>query len=391
MAQKILIYSLAYYPHFVSGAEAAIREITDRIDVTDIDFHLVTLHFDRSDPKEERIGNVHVHRVGFGPSYLSKISFLPLAAWKGRQLHKTLHFSGVWAMMTYMLIPTLLMRLLGAQVPYALTLQDGDPYEKVFGRWFIRPFVPLLRYGFRRATVVQTISQFLSTWPQKLGYQGDIEIIYNGADPRDVTESVTEEEVNELKKQLGKKEGDIYLINTARLEHQKAFDIVIRALLKLPAHISLLIVGSGREEHALKALANSLNVEGRVKFIPKVDRDTASVYRKAADIFVGPSRSEGLGNAFLSAMASRMPVIATQVGGLAEYIFDPEYNEGVEQTAWAVPPDDPEAIAESVRDIMEHPEVVHEVTDRARNMVVSKFNWDMIAREMNERVFKKLH
>lgn len=391
MAQKILIYSLAYYPHFVSGAEAAIREITDRIDVTDIDFHLVTLHFDRSDPKEERIGNVHVHRVGFGPSYLSKISFLPLAAWKGRQLHKTLHFSGVWAMMTYMLIPTLLMRLLGAQVPYALTLQDGDPYEKVFGRWFIRPFVPLLRYGFRRATVVQTISQFLSTWPQKLGYQGDIEIIYNGADPRDVTESVTEEEVNELKKQLGKKEGDIYLINTARLEHQKAFDIVIRALLKLPAHISLLIVGSGREEHALKALANSLNVEGRVKFIPKVDRDTASVYRKAADIFVGPSRSEGLGNAFLSAMASRIPVIATQVGGLAEYIFDPEYNEGVEQTAWAVPPDDPEAIAESVRDIMEHPEVVHEVTDRARNMVVSKFNWDMIAREMNERVFKKLH
>lgn len=391
MAQKILIYSLAYYPHFVSGAEAAIREITDRIDVTDIDFHLVTLHFDRSDPKEERIGNVHVHRVGYGPSYLSKISFLPLAAWKGRQLHKTLHFSGVWAMMTYMLIPTLLMRLLGAQVPYALTLQDGDPYEKVFGRWFIRPFVPLLRYGFRRATVVQTISQFLSTWPQKLGYQGDIEIIYNGADPRDVTESVTEEEVNELKKQLGKKEGDIYLINTARLEHQKAFDIVIRALLKLPAHISLLIVGSGREEHALKALANSLNVEGRVKFIPKVDRDTASVYRKAADIFVGPSRSEGLGNAFLSAMASRIPVIATQVGGLAEYIFDPEYNEGVEQTAWAVPPDDPEAIAESVRDIMEHPEVVHEVTDRARNMVVSKFNWDMIAREMNERVFKKLH
>lgn len=64
--KRVLIFSLAYYPRFVSGAEVAIEEITDRISPTDIEFHMITLRFDRAEPPEELIGNVHVHHVGFG-------------------------------------------------------------------------------------------------------------------------------------------------------------------------------------------------------------------------------------------------------------------------------------------------------------------------------------
>ena len=78
--KRILIFSLAYYPSFVSGAEAAIKEITDRIDPSDIEFHLITLLFDTNALREERIGNVSVHRVGFGGNYLSKMFFIPFAA-----------------------------------------------------------------------------------------------------------------------------------------------------------------------------------------------------------------------------------------------------------------------------------------------------------------------
>jgi len=60
--KKILIFSLAYYPNAVSGAEGAIKEITDRIN--DIEFHMITLRFMREHPSEELFGNVHVHRVG---------------------------------------------------------------------------------------------------------------------------------------------------------------------------------------------------------------------------------------------------------------------------------------------------------------------------------------
>ena len=331
--KKVLIFSLAYYPSFVSGAEAAIKEITDRISPDDIEFHMLTLLFDKSVPREERIGNVYVHRVGFGGAYLSKIFFIPLAAAKARTLDAKLHFDALWSMMTYMLLPVVLAKSLGVKAPHVLTLQDGDPYEKVFERWFIRPIAPLLDYGFRTAAMIQTISVFLAEWPRKRGYTGPIELIYNGANPRDIKDAVSVSEVEEMKKKLGKKPGDLFLVNTSRLVHQKAFDDIIRALTKLPANIKLLAVGSGSDEADLKKLAEDLGVAGRVIFTGQWDRGVVTLYRRASDIFVAPSRSEGLGNAFISALASRLPLLATQVGGMADYVFDEAHNSDREPTA----------------------------------------------------------
>jgi glycosyltransferase involved in cell wall biosynthesis len=386
MSKPVLIFSLAYYPRFVSGAEAAVREITDRIPSSDIEFHMITLRFDMKDPTEESIGNVRVHRVGFGSSYLSKICFVPQAAFCGLRLHRAHQFAGMWAMMTYMLFPITLMRLCGVTVPYALTLQDGDPYEKVFGRWFIRPFTWILDRGFRGATVVQVISDFLGTWVRERGYTGSVVKIYNGADPRDVAGTVTVEEIDTLTLELGKREGDVFLINTARLEHQKGFDTVIRALPLLPLHIKFLAVGEGKDEQALRALAAQLSVSDRVIFVPKVSRDRASVYRKVADIFVAPSRSEGLGIAQLSALATPLPLISTCVGGLSEFVIEDEAH----RTAWVVKPDDPEAISEKVRYILSHPEEVRAVSSRARARILEHFEWDTIARDMEAQVFRPL-
>src|SRR3989344_7235501 len=283
--KRILIFSLAYYPNFVSGAEAAIKEITDRIDPSYIEFHMVTLLFDRAAPRNERIGNVYVHRVGFGDAYLSKILFIPLAAFKARSLDRTLHIDAVWSMMTYMLFPAVLARTIGVRAPRVLTLQDGDTYEKVFERWFIRLLAPILDYGFRTTSIVQTISVFLSEWPKKRGYTGPIELIYNGANPRDIKDAVSPAEVEEMKKKLGKKPGDIFLVNTSRLVHQKAFDDTIRALTKLPPHIKLLAVGSGSDAKDLKKLATNLGVADRIIFTGQVDRGVVTLYRGAADIF----------------------------------------------------------------------------------------------------------
>lgn len=378
--KKILIFSLAYYPRHVSGAEAAIKEITDR--VSGIEFHMVTLRFDAADAAEEKIGNVLVHRVG-GDSYLAKILFPLLAALKARSLNRRHRFDALWAMMTYMLLPVVLAKALGVRAPHMLTLQDGDPYEKVFGRLRILPLLPLVDRGFRTASMVQAISGYLATWPKRRGYNGPVEVIYNGANPRDLAESSDPAAVEALKKKLGKKEGDMYLVNTARLEHQKAQDDVIRALLLLPANIKFLIVGGGSDETMLKNLVKELKLEDRVVFTGQVTRDEVTLYRKASDIFAAPSRSEGLGNAFLSAMASRLPVVATTEGGLAEFIF-----EG--KTAWAVDADSPVQIAAAVQDILAHPEKVRQVTETARAMVVEKYDWNTIAAQMRERVFAKV-
>ena len=385
--KKVLIFSLAYYPRHVSGAEAAVKEITDRI--SDIEFHMVTLRFDASDVKQEKIGRVDVHRVGNG-SYFGKIVFPLSAVLEAHRLHRQHQFDAIWAMMTYMLLPTAIFKIFGVSIPHILTLQDGDPYEKVFSRTRIKPFLFFIDKGFREAQVIQAISTYLAAWPARRGFRGEVEIIYNGANPRDIADAVSQEESEKMKQKLGKQKGEVYLVNTARLEYQKAQDDVIRALPMLPVHVKFLIVGGGSDEKMLKDLVEELDLQSRVMFTGQVDRSEVTAYRKASDIFVAPSRSEGLGNAFLSAMASRLPVVATQEGGLSEFIFDEKRDPQKPTTAWAVEKDSPEQIAAAVKEIMTNPEQVKRVTETARAMVVEKYNWDMIAQQMRERVFGKV-
>ena len=385
-SKKILILSLAYYPNFTGGAEVAIKEITDRISTSDIEFHMITLLFERTESREEKIGNVFVHRVGFGGGYFSKMLYAPLAALKARSLNNELHFDAMWSMMTYMLFPVVLMRILGVRVPHTLTLQDGDTYEEVFERWFIRPFAPLLDFGFRNAAMVQTISTYLATWPPRRGYKGQIEVIPNGSSLPSAQE-YSEQKLAELKQKTGKKNGELFLISVSRLVHQKGIDVVVKALPLLPPHVRFLIVGDGSDKEMLVNLARELGVTERVIFTGQVDRTMTAKYRKISDIFVLPSRSEGQGISFLSTMVSGLPIVATQEGGIADFLFDAKRNPDKPTTGWAVDHDSPKQIAGAVRDILAHPEQVVRVTATAKALALEKYDWNLIAKNMREKVF----
>ena len=397
--KKILILSLDYLPGTISGAEAAIQEITNRISPQYIEFHMVTLYYDSTVPRVTKIGNVLIHRVGiFGkpnasleerrkfPLHYNKHFFQFAAGIKAHFLHRKYRYDGVWSMMAHgTAVPTAIFSLLNPSVPYALTLQEGDPPEHI--ERVMKSVWPLFKRGFLGAKIIQPISEFLALWARSMGYTGSIEIIRNGANPDSINPTFTVADVDALKAQLGKKDGDVYLVNTARLVHQKGFDTTIRALMLLPECVKLLIVGGGPDEQMLKDLAKELRLEDRVVFTGQVDRDVVTRYRFASDIFVGPSRSEGLGNAFLSGMACRLPVVATQVGGIADFLFDVKRNPDKGTTGWAVDPDSPEQIADAVRDILAHPEKVKEVTDRARRMVEEEYDWDIVAKKMKEKIF----
>ncbi|MFA5127115.1 MAG: glycosyltransferase family 4 protein [Patescibacteria group bacterium] len=400
--KRILIFSLAYYPNQTSGAEAAIKEITDRLDTSDIEFHMVTLRYNSAFAKTEKVGNVLVHRIGItrkNPSFedlgkmpldLNKPLYQFLATSQACQLHRKYKYDAIWAMMAHSAgVPAVIFKLTHPKIKYFLTLQEGDPTDYI--EKTMRPLWPLFTRAFTKADKVQAISTFLADWAKKRGVpDSKIEIIHNGANPRDLAESASESEIAELKQKLGKKPSDIYLVNTARLVHQKANDDVIRALKLLPDNIKFLIVGDGPDEQMLKDLTKELHLENRVIFTGRIDRSEVTKYRKVADIFVCPSRSEGLGNAFLSAMASHLPVVATQEGGLAEFIFDAKKNPDKETTAWAVDKDSPEQIVSAVKDILANPEKVKRITDTARQMVERKYNWDMIARDMRDKIFAKI-
>lgn len=396
--KRILIFSLSYYPEFVGGAEIALKEITDRISPNEISFTMITLRYSPSMLEEEKIGNVLVHRVGGGSRkitaaqsykisfYLHKIIFIILATRKALKLHKELPFNGLWAMMSYMVFPVVLMRFLGINIPYAITLQEGDTFERVFKRFQILPFMPMLKSGFRNADALQVISTFLGLWGQKLGFQGYPEVIPNGVEVESFSRSYSDEELVDLRKTIQKKEGDIFLITTSRLVEKNAVDDIIKSLALLPDYIKLFVLGVGPNEKKLKQLAHALGVDSRVRFFGYIDHKELPKYLKISDIFIRPSLSEGMGNSFVEAMASGIPVIGTQEGGLADFLFDPERNPTYPPTGRAVIPRDPRGIAEAVEKYIRDTETATIIVKNAKETVIKRFDWNLIASQMKAKV-----
>ncbi len=386
--KKILIFSLAYFPRPVGGAEIAVKEITARI--PDIEFHVLTHRFDATLPREEKMGNVRVHRIGDGTSYIAKIFFVVRAAFAARRLHTEHQFDAAWAMMSYMSLPLILLRLIGVHLPYALSLQEGDPFEHVFKRPHIRIFAPLLRAGFKNATVTQTISTFLAGWAKQAGFPGEPIVIPNGVDTDAFARAYPEPVINEIKDRLGKRMGDVFVVTTSRLVHKNALDVCIDAMRKLPPNVHFIILGTGPLEKELRLQTTNYELQSRVHFLGHIEHDELPRYLKACDIFLRPSRSEGMGNSFVEAMTAGLPVIATQEGGLSDLIFDTKQNPEMPKTAWVVKKDSAEDIERAVRDIMDRAEIVRGVTATARQMVVEKFDWNLVARDMREKVFAKV-
>jgi glycosyltransferase involved in cell wall biosynthesis len=366
--KRVLIFSLSYFPH-VGGAEVALKELTDRM--SDIEFHMITMNFGAS-PASEQVGNVFVHRVGTGSSYFSKILFVPRAVVTTLRITRSHTFDWYWAMMSYMVFPIVLLRALGDRTKYILTLQDGDPFKRVFNRPHILFFLPLLKFGFRKATRVTAISTYLAHWAKRLGFSGGPLVIPNGADVGRFSEASPSEDFQ-------KKTGETWLVTTSRLVKKNALDDVIRALVSLPNSVKFLILGDGPEHKHLQELAKQLSVSDRVQFMGYVAHDTLPGYLKVCTAFVRPSRTEGFGASFPEAMAAGLPVIATQEGGIADFLFDEHRNPDKPTTGFAVDVDSPLQIADAVKEIMTNPVKVERVRENAFRMVIEKYNWDHIA------------
>lgn len=373
MSKKVLIFSIAYYP-FVGGAEVAIKEITDRME--DIEWHMVTCLLDKKLPRVEVIGNVKIHRLN-----CSKYLFPFLGFWKGRSLHKKYPFDMTWSMMTFAGFAGLFFKIFFNKIPSLLSLQEGTPLSEIKKKsWFV---YPLLRYQFKKADQIQAISNFLATFAKDMGYQKDALVIPNGVTISNFSSTIPQKDKDILMTELGKKPEDIFLVTTSRLSYKNAVDDIIKALKYLPENISLIIMGRGEEGCSLQKLAKDIGVSSRVKFLGLVSQTEIPAYFSVCDIFIRPSRSEGFGNSFIEAMAARLPVIATPVGGIVDFIDDKE-------TGIFCSVDNPQSVADAVSFILENRELTLSIIVKAYERVVSRYDWDYLAKEMKTKVFDKM-
>lgn len=380
MKKKILIFSTAYYP-FVGGAEVSIKEITDRL--SDFDFDLITAKFKADLPKSEKVGNVNIYRLGFGWPILDKL-LLPFwgAIVVGRLQRKNAYLAFYCVMATFASGAAYIFNIFSKQkVPIILNLQEGDSEEHFGNRW-----LGLINFSWqmalRRTTLLTVLSEFLKERAKRFGYGGEIRVIPNGVDmKRFELRSMNYELRGKIRKELGIEEKDIVLVTTSRLVEKNGVGDVIGALPHLDAKIKFLICGVGELEESLKLKAKSLKVEDRVIFAGNVSQDILPKYLKACDIFVRPSLSEGFGISFIEAMASKLPVVATPVGGIVDFLKDGE-------TGYFCKPNNPESLANMIKRVIADPSK-NVVVEKAYRMVLEKYDWDKIVPEIR-KIFENI-
>ena len=146
-----------------------------------------------------------------------------------------------------------------------------------------------------------------------------------------------------------------------------AFGILVRENAEASRRARLVIVGGGPLLAMLQALIQSEQLEQHV-WLAGERSDVPSMTR-GMDIFVLPSLAEGISNTLLEAMASGLPVVATNVGGNAELVV-----EG--QTGILVPPASPRLMAEAMAALLEHPDRARSFGRAGCERVHSQFSLD---------------
>lgn len=378
--KNILIFSLAYIP-FVGGAELAVKEITDRIlpensEISEgFSFDMITLRFDKKWPKFEKIGNVNVYRIS------ALKLFFPFAAFfKAVRLNKKKHYSIIWALMANRAgYATLFFKLTHSKVKYLLTLQEGDtldhPRKQAGLLWVFVGF--LFRKIFTKADCIQCISNYLANWARSMGKNDCIEIIPNGINLNNLRSKISNLKNKERKT----------IITTSRLVLKNGVDILIEAIsiLKkegLSGSFQCHILGAGPDEEKLKDLARILGVQDEVIFLGHIDPEAIYRYLANADIFVRPSRSEGLGSSFLEAMGVGLPVIGTPVGGIPDFLKDPSEVGEDRATGLFAKTEDPKDLADKIRILINDENLAQKIAWNGKNLALAEYSWDNIANKM---------
>ena len=372
---RVLILSTAYLPQ-IGGSELAIKNITERL--PEIEFDLITLRSSKNIPSNEKIGNVNVYRVGerIGLfSFLLPKNFFPISVFlKGRELirkhgsYDVIHAyqasqaaGGGW-----------LLKWLYPKIPFLLTVQEGKPLNQQ--PWLLRFFRHSI---FKKVDAATAISNYLADYVKFQNSKIPVTVIPNGVDLNKFSIfnfKFSKKEENHTKT----------IITVSRLVEKNGVGDLIDAFnilttnYKLPTtNYKLVIIGDGplRKNYGLRITDYGLG--DKVKILGEVSNEELPKYLAQADVFVRPSLSEGLGTAFLEAMAAGVPVIGTSVGGIPDFLTDGE-------TGLFCRVGDPEDIADKINKILTDNNLKEKIIANARKLVEEKYDWNKIAEKFKE-------
>jgi glycosyltransferase involved in cell wall biosynthesis len=192
------------------------------------------------------------------------------------------------------------------------------------------------------------------------------QVIYNGIDLSPYRNGVPSRELT--RKNMGVEPGDFVIMQVARLDYLKDHATALRTLgrvVKQLPRARLVLVGEGPELEKIQEHIHQSELAAHVRLLG-LRKDVAQLL-PAADLFLLTSISEGIPLTVIEAMAARLPVVATRVGGLGEIITE-------EATGLLAPSGDDEALAKHILRLAEDPSQRAHMGQLGRERALAKFS-----------------
>ena len=288
-----------------------------------------------------------------------------------RRLMRTRRFDLIhahWILPQGLLAATLPRRL---RVPFVTTAHGGDVYTLGSG-----PLKPLLRFVLRRAAAVTAVSNELYQTLRSIGdsARDSIHRIPMGVDSRHFAQIAAKaERPDDMPKQ-----GPVILF-VGRLVEKKGVHVLIDALAKGQPELDaahVVVVGDGPMKPDLIAHAAARGIADRVHFLGARAHDRLPAYLASADVFALPSvhaadgDKDGLPVTLMEAAACGIPVVASDIGGVSEFLA--HGHNGL-----LVPPGDAAALASGLSKILSSP-AVREAFAASALVAAQAFDWRLI-------------
>ncbi|HUS81009.1 MAG TPA: glycosyltransferase [Armatimonadota bacterium] len=318
--------------------------------------------FDVEDPEAEPAGGPGVTVVEI-PGFRSTREALRIAPRMLGAIRDAYADDCAYILRTPSVISDLMWRRLRARRhPYAIELA-GDPYDAYAGEGSWRPTRGLVRWYFTQQARLQCAGACAVAYCSQVQRQryplrpGAFETFYS--------QLVLPDEDIVAQPRPAPKPGRISLVSVGMLERMyKAPDVAVDAMaecVRRGLDLELVWVGGGRHLEEMRRRAADRGVADRVHFLGNVQAGQGVIARlDAADVFVFPSRTEGLPKAVGEAMARGLPCIASSVGGIPELLAGEDL----------VPPNDAMALADKIAEVVASPERMERMA--ARNLAAAK-------------------
>jgi glycosyltransferase involved in cell wall biosynthesis len=330
---------------------------------------------------------VTVRRIPALRRRIERSSVAEMTAFMAASLLKAPGYARQWradAVIAFFTLPSgptasLLKRMNGLPTIVALRGGDVPGFDPLTMKTYHALTGGLIRWLWRDADAVVANSRGLAEMARAHAPRQEVGVIPQGADVAGIAP----------KADYGGGDGTntgVRLLTVGRLAKHKGIDVLLNALTKLPPALrwTLSIVGDGPERDSLVAQAAQLGLAERVTFKGWAKREQLPEVYRNADVFLLPSREEGMANVLMEAMSAGLPVIATRIAGSDEAVV-----EGT--TGTLVASEDISALAHALEALIRDASARARMGRAGRARVESTYSWPAIADQWLDIVERIIH